>query len=99
MRQKAFWMKLHAEHWKFAMGNSHDLAVTARLLGPSGDFEFLGQCFRLNHQAMIARRLKWVFKSGKQSAAIVVNHVRFAVHEILGANNGSAECLAHRLMT
>src|SRR5712672_1553341 len=98
MRQKTFWMKLHTEERKLAVGDPHDLTIAARFLSPRRDFEFFGQRVRLNHEAMVARRLKWIVEPGKQPTAIVVDHVGLAVHQILGANDRRAERLSHRLM-
>src|SRR5689334_2653780 len=92
-------MKLHTEKGKFTVSDAHDLAVAARLFGPCGNLELLGQRVGLNHEAVIPRRLKRIIKTGKQSSAIVMNQVRFTVHEILGANDRSSKCLPHRLMS
>ena len=57
-----------------------------------------GQRVGLNHEAVVARRLEWIVEAGEQALAVVVDHVGLAVHEILGAHDRAAECLAHRLM-
>jgi hypothetical protein len=91
-------MKLHAEEWVFAMGDAHDLAVTARFFGPGGDFEFFGERVGLDHEAMVASGLEGVVEAGEEAFAIVVDHVGLAVHEVFGTHDRAAERLAHGLM-
>jgi len=80
------------------MGDTHDLAVAAGLLGPGSDFEFLGQCFWLNHETVVARGLERVFEAGEEPLPIVMNHVGLAMHEILSPHDRGPKRLAHRLM-
>ena len=61
--------------------------------------EFFGQRVGLDHEAVVARGLKRIFEAGEERAAVVVDHVGLAVHEILGPHDLAAEGLAHRLMT
>src|SRR3954469_20543136 len=75
MRQETLRMKLHAEQRVLAMCNPHDLPIPARLLRISRHLEFFRQRIGLNHQAMVSRRLKWVLQPGKQTLAIMVDHV------------------------
>ena len=57
-----------------------------------------GQRVGLDHEAVVARGLERIVEAGEERAAVVVDHVGLAVHEILGADDLAAERLAHRLM-
>src|SRR5436853_981402 len=91
-------MELNAEQRMLPVGNSHDLAVTAGLFGPSRYLKFARQSIRLNHQTMVPRRLEWIVQTCKQMFTIVVDHIRLAVHEVFRSNDRGAERLPHRLM-
>ncbi len=81
------------------MGDAHDFAIAAGFFGPGSDFEFFGECFGFDDEAMVARRLEWIIQAGEEAFAVVVDHVGLAVHEIFRTDDRATEGLAHGLVT
>src|SRR5204863_8572289 len=88
-------MKLHAFGGATAMADAHHFVF----VGPRGDFEFRRNRVAANHETVIARRLEWVRHAAEHSFAVVVDERRLSVHDAVVANDGSAEDVAHALMT
>jgi len=77
------------------MGNAHDRPIVSS----RGDFEAIGQAFRLNRQRMIAGRVKTVGNALKNAFAGVRNAADLAMHDGVRAHNLAAKCLANGLVT
>ena len=58
-----------------------------RVVAPGGHLELVGQRVRLDHQAVIPRRLKRIVEPREQPAAVVVDHVGLAVHQPVGPHD------------
>ena len=91
-------MELKTKHGECFMANRHDFFLAVGHDAPRGNLEITWQRVGFDHQAVIARGDEWVGHAFKQALTIVINLVRFAVHEAFCSDNRSTECLPHRLM-
>lgn len=62
-------MELHTVHGILLVGEAHDFAF----FGPGGDLKAIGQSFAFDDQRVIARGLKGIAQSTKNTGAIMVN--------------------------
>src|ERR1700757_1977502 len=97
--EHALGMELHTLDGQRAMTQTHDDGG-ARIPSSVGFWsaccylEFGWQFVLGNDERMIARTREGRGQSGKNSVAIMINLARFAVHELMGANNLAAKGLA-----
>ncbi len=98
MREKTFGMKLQTEQRQLAMADRHNFSRSIWRFAPGGDFQFLGQRVGLDKQAVVTRRLKRIVQPREQWPAVVVDPIRFAVHEACGADDFRTVRLADRLV-
>src|SRR6266404_7537477 len=87
-------MELHSLDGEFAMTQRHDFAVVA--LGR--DFETGRKRVSLHDERMVSAGLKRRCKIDKQSAAVVLDHRRFTMHETRSADDLSAVRFRDALM-
>src|SRR5207244_657558 len=93
--QKALRMKLHAMQRPTPMPHAHDLVF----VGPGRDHEIgVRERFAADHQTMVARGLKGIGQTLKDTLTVMMNERSFAVHHAIIAHHLAAEDMADALM-
>ena len=89
-----FRVKLHAPHRIFLMADAHDFAF----LRLGGNFQAIGNRLPFDHQRMIPRRRKRVRHILEQSAPIMFDLRRLAVHDAVINNHFPAKGITDALV-
>src|SRR4030042_1742375 len=92
-------MELHAKERGLLVADAHNLSRAVRGVTPGAHLEFVAQRARLDDETVVARGLERVLQALVEVPAVVVNHVRLAVHQPPGADDSGPKSLGDGLVS
>ena len=80
-------MELNTVRRVFSVLDRHDFMTFSRGISPSDYLKFVRKCVRFDDQTVVSRRNHWVGDTLENPLLVVVDVIRLAMHQAVGADN------------